>query len=839
MPVDTKRLRRWGLFAVGLVVVGGIVLLDRQARPWGEGFVRSKGRDFGFEVEPELEVLGLTGAQLSRVRAERPGLTAETGEVRVRWNPGDLIGGRVGTVEIDSLDTRVDVPYWLEVLETAMASPSAPAPTAASENSEGLPSTVAASVLPVPQLAQLEAVETASVEGVWWAQPLPLDRLLLGSGTIHLETGETSLDFSGALDFADDGGERKLDWQAEGAGASFWARAQGARGSGQWSVQADWQGRHPWNLATELLPPEHRWNPDRLLAESGTRARWGDTRLELLAEGTGVDLRRASMLVHQGPLQLDRGEAESLLLRGASVAAVFDDGAWRQGEAVLDIDELGVVGGRTQGFMLNLGWSANDGWHLEVPEVAIAREDFDATLAARGFWRPEGAIEVQLAFADLNWGEFALEPFRWFLNERGGTAEGRLSELRSPAWPAWRLVQSHFSVEGVTRPAQTPRPWTFTGTTALEYRPEARTMATLEMTAVPREPVEGTAPPDGEPPPRILDWRGRIVGEIGETLARLSGALSSDRGFSLEASGEWSLIDALPYAFPFFPELKGLGAGGILTWRLVAESDPLLVARGRVEATLERGRLEWAERKLVAEGIEGEWVLRARGSLVSTEGVREVRIARFALGEEALENVLLRFRLLHREAFEVLALEADWMGGRIVVDPFTFNPLQPMVETIVRLEGVESAKLFPDPQTTGFLIDSKLSGTVPMSFSRESGLVVSRGLLEALNPGQAVLAITDEKALGRYLPLPDTLGLRQKVLDGIRQHFRFRSIRVSIFDPDTPLIPLEIDVEGGVQTPELEMESVRIKVPQRFERPLKGWESLLLLLSGGTVGFSE
>jgi hypothetical protein len=893
--------------AVFALLAAGILGLSHFGVPWMGRYLEGRAAALGVTAEVEIRTAGLRGGVLDSVKAQGDGWALETGEVRASWDLPGLLDGRLRAVEIDRLETIIDLERWLPsalaagrppgssaavdatappppaaetLVSPSVAHPKVPSEPTVAESAE--PSPRPADMLDVspapvtalsPAVSSAEAAEQparprispgASPVGVppeekvpspavaaspslgsgppgalapaaagsppwsWWGD-LPLEAFSIGAGSLVLRLAEQSLRFQGGVEFsAPAGGERSLNLRFGGGSMQGFALFEGEVATRAWSVQGNWDGNHPLNLARDLLPAAHPWHPDQLFGAHGLRWRAGSLNLDALFEGEAERWTSASIFAYHGPFLLEREGPESLLLRHASVAARRVEGRWTHAETVLGVDRVAVAGGETGAFQLDLAWSDEGGWRTELPALTFTNPRLHTSLAARGFLRPGGVAELQVAFSALEAAGVALEPFRWFVTRRAGTLASRLSDVRARQWTEWQLVQTAFTLEGAPWQKVPGGAWRLAFSTELEHRPEARGLARVGVELWPRAD-------NPEADRAVYDWRSVVTGELGETLAEFAGGVGGDGGFAMEGNGSWALPDVLPYAFLFADALKGFQAGGRLDWSIEARSDPVLWLQTVLRGTLTDASLRDSRGGIKVEGIEGGVTLAAQGTFVRTEGIQELRIGRIALGEESVTNLVVRYRLLHRKALEVLSCEGDWLGGRIILEPFRFDPAQRVFSTVVRLENVEARRLFPDPATTGFLIDAKLSGSVPLQYSPERGPDLGHGLLQALNPAEAVLRVTDPEAFGRYLPLPETLGIRTKVLAGIREHFRFRRIQMEIFNPETPLTPLTVDFEGGVVTPEVDMRSIRVKVPQNFERPLRGWESLIILLSGGTI----
>lgn len=834
---------RWAAWGALFLVVAalGVWVANERIPPWAERLVANRAGARGVEVAPEISVVGLTGAVVTRTELSGEGWSAEVGGTRLDWELPDVLQGRIASVEVDTFAAEVDLArFFPEPTPLAGgATPSVPGPVPGSATDELVPEALpplgrgAVSPSPAPPMTTPEPLSSAaSADGGpgdapgglgWWWEPVPVAAATVGEGRLGLRYGEASLSLLAGLEFSDGPDHRTLSVRMRGDGLLGYAAVESDPRDRTWTAQLSWQGVHPLEIAESLFPAGHPLNPDRTFARWLTRWRAGDLTVNALAEGQRRRLDRLSVMVEQGPLKAELRDGSSVLIRSLVGAVIRDQGVWRKAEAVLEIDQLAAMGGKTEPFFVDLGWSAEQPARIEIPGVRFESARVVAALAARGFLAPDGAAELQLAFSELSAGAVSLLPFRWFLNEREGTAKARLSELRSADWPDWQLGKTEFSIDRVPWRQTSSQPWQLRGSAELEYRPQMRSMARLEWSA---RPVAAG----------LYGWALEVAGEIGEPLAHLEGSASGEGAFYLRGSGDWALVDSLPYLFPFFPELKGTRTGGRLQWSVEAESDPTFGVKGRVRTTLADAQVHLRENDLQIEGVSGDLSWTVRGLFPASEGVQELRVARVAIGEEAVTDLTVRFRVLHRHALEVLSCEGKWMGGAIQLDPFKLDPFAPVIETTVRMQDVEARRLFPRSDATGFLIEAQLSGSVPFHYSPETGPELLRGLLSAVNPDKAVLRVTDPERMARFLPLPDALELKQKVLRGVQKDFRFRSIRIDVMDPSTPLQPLVLDFEGAVMNDEVEMRSIRVKTPQKFERPLKGWESLIFLFSGGTMG---
>lgn len=835
--------RPWQVMGGGLLLFGGVVvlsvwLLGGLTLPWAERTLRVRAKTVGVDLDPKLKAVGLSGGVLSSLRAEVSGVWAKTGEVRVSWQFPEVLKGQARKVEVDGLSGAIDLERWIPLSETVSAPSPRVAPPPSRMGPVVPPSLPPAPVIarpPPPLPAQQEAFvpatagsgggaasETAEIP-LWW-RPLPFSSLLVGTSQLDLRYGEASLPITTGLEVDDNSGERRFDLRIAGQGfrsnASILTRPE----SRVWTATGQWQGTHPASLLHELFPQGHLLHPDTYLGPYVSGWRAGDLTFEALAEGTDREVKRLSVLIDHGPLRAQLGDQGSFLLRAASAGVTYDDHQWRKVEAVFEFDEVTLMEAETASFMVDLSWAIDQPARLEIPDLRVTHPSgLDATVSARGFFELDGSAEVQLAFTRLMYGTHSLMPFRWFLNRRDDRISAQVSDLRSEQFPAWQVSRMEWTAEALPRPARGPAPWKMVGSTDLEYRPAMRSLAHLDWEVVTRGM-------------NVFDLKLGVTGEIGERLGEFVGAVSLDGGFTMRGDGDLALADTIPYVFPFLPTLKGLGGEGRLRWDISAQSDPMLGARGTFRTLFVGAGLRFPAKDVRIEGLAGEVVLNARGPFVASSGEQELTIKKIVMGEEEMTDLTLRFRWVHRHELQILAVEGKWMGGTIALDPFSFDPFDPRISTTMRMTGVESKGLFPDSDAMGFLLEARFSGSIPLQYSKEKGFLLMRGVLEAVNPAKAILRLTDTDAVSRFLPLPDTFKLKGKVMEAMRKDFRFRSLRIDLLNPETPLEPMVIEFEGGVQTPEVEMKSIRVRVPQRFDRPLRGWEGIVVLLSGGTVG---
>lgn len=831
MPPILSHLKTRWLWWLGLLaaIVAAVLMLQHLLAPRASAWLEEYAREAGIELRAEVQFLGFTGGSIAEAEVSGPGYVARAEDLHVGWSIRRLFDGQLNDVSVEQLTADLDLAYFFPVESSPLAllSPATVEEVSPATMSAGSVSARGSGTggLGAPRRDPAGGGSWMPGRDAVWPR-LPLEALSIRSGAVRLRYHDKLLPFEFETDYA-----AASEWQTLRlvlTGDRFGGAVQASTGlsDAAWSAQGSWYGTNPGNLLTELFPRNHPLSPLASLPASVESVRLGAIEIAGLVEGTGSEVTTLSALATVGPVEVQWHDGTSVRTRSSSGGVSAREGKLAQVEAVVDVGEIRAFGARTEGFMMNVGWSAGESGDVEIPEVRVLYPDREvaATLSARGSLAAEGAAELQLAFQEVHFQDWKLEPFRWFINEQKGTAQGRLSALRLAGSPDWQLVRTSMSVTHAFFPGMSDligADWTADATTTIEYRPQMRALGRVEVTA--RADGEETA------------WGLEVIGELGESLGTLRGRSSVD-ALDVDGGGEWQLADFVPYLFLLSDSVRGIQGGGIARWQAALKKDPLFLISGRFGLELENARLSKAQDRWAAEGIQASLGFELRGPFPRSQGPQEVRVDLVRFGNEVVRNLVVRFEWVHRNEFRVLSCAGEWGGGRIAVEPFSFDPMKPDFGTRILFRDLDAA-VIADEDAAGmrFRVEGILDGVLPLRFSAERGLELFQGQLSARSFPQAMLYFADEASVAEVIQLPEQFGLRKKVVDALMAGIQLKRFAVDLLDPDQPLRPILIEFEGAVENPEVQFEGITIRMPHTIDRELAGWRALLFIFSGGTM----
>ncbi|MFP4540715.1 MAG: YdbH domain-containing protein [Opitutales bacterium] len=805
--------------ALLLLGAGGAWMGERWLPGWVEDAVRARAAAAGMRAEVAVDYVSLGGGALREGEISAEGLEAKFDEAQLGWSLGDLLRGRLETVRVGGLEAALDL---------ARGFPSEGAADASLAVAEQSGARVAEASVG-PALLGFPNGNGDDGEGAWWWD-MPVGEVSIPAAQVTLTYGPKRLPFLADLEFTRDEAGQRLDFSADNDGGfSVWTTAKSEPAGPDWEVQLDWKGTQPLELADWLLPAGHPWSPRARLPAMVREWSLGPLEFEALAEGEGPHLRTLSLLATQGASEVAWGEGGSVELAASTLGVGMREGRWSQLEAVLDVQKVALEGGHFSPFLLNMGWTPEAPARLEVPSVTWQGDDLmRASAAVRGFLQPGGEAELQVAFSEVRRGELVLAPFRWFAQQNAHHLTARLSPLWLEKTPSWRLVETRFEVRNAPawRPGSPPPAgqWAVEGQSVLEYQPELRKMLSLAA----------SARPSGE---HAVAWEGRVTGELEETLGELEGAVESG-GLHFSGTGDWALADFMPYLFPLHESLRALRGDGALHWTLEGRPGGLLGVRTILRVVLNDAALADRQGDWALEGVNGELVFDLQGIFPASRGEQVLRAKRLMVGERALEDVELRFRLSHLRHLEVTHFEGSWMDGEVALQPFVVNPLDPALETEVIFRSIDAGALMAGMGELAVRLEGRLAGRLPLSYRPVEGWQFARGYLRALSSPPAILRFVDRAALQRYLQLPAALGedRREAVMDDLMRGLAVERLTIDLLNPETPQQPLLLELESRLETPEIVLEGLHLSVPVRVPEGLEGLRAVLLLLSGGTFG---
>lgn len=133
--------------------------------------------------------------------------------------------------------------------------------------------------------------------------------------------------------------------------------------------------------------------------------------------------------------------------------------------------------------------------------------------------------------------------------------------------------------------------------------------------------------------------------------------------------------------------------------------------KGYVRVLMESLNVALAEDGPILEGISGDTRFRVNG-LPGTDGRQQLRIESLTTGKVRLENLLLEWALPTIRHFRLEEAVARLGQGRVVVDPFTTDPMTPVVSTRIRFEQIAGGQFLEWLGERRFAIEGTVSGQI-------------------------------------------------------------------------------------------------------------------------------
>lgn len=211
---------------------------------------------------------------------------------------------------------------------------------------------------------------------------------------------------------------------------------------------------------------------------------------------------------------------------------------------------------------------------------------------------------------------------------------------------------------------------------------------------------------------------------------------------------------------------------------------------------------------VLIEAIQASSELEIYG-LPRTRAPQVVRAGRIKSGSIELGDVFLEWRMPTFRNLEIRSLKARTGGGQVAVDPFSMDPLEPRIDTVMRLEGIEANQFLEWLGEERFGIEGKISGSVSVGW--EDGLLIL---------GEGRLSMAETASAGRFV-FKDPAFMRQQfasikdVSPELKERFlntlleegiRIDSMQADFGSADQPgSFLLRISISGESRSAELEL----------------------------------
>ncbi len=128
------------------------------------------------------------------------------------------------------------------------------------------------------------------------------------------------------------------------------------------------------------------------------------------------------------------------------------------------------------------------------------------------------------------------------------------------------------------------------------------------------------------------------------------------------------------------------------------------------------------------EGIHGSIDLSIIG-LPMVVDTQELTISRITSGQFELENVQLDWAMPTIRQFELKRLEAKIGGGTVSVDPFTIDPMNPVLQSQIHINQLEGNQLLDWLGESRFSVEGSVSGRLVIGW-RNGEIILGDGILE-------------------------------------------------------------------------------------------------------------
>lgn len=428
---------------------------------------------------------------------------------------------------------------------------------------------------------------------------------------------------------------------------------------------------------------------------------------------------------------------------------------------------------------------------LESERIEVAGGNWEGGLALRGHFEPLGATgrgRLECSVADWRGHGIGLEPFSVLV-------EGGRERVQIRSSPVGLVRAGTLWVEEAGGEV-----WPELSLSALVYGLSGEALGEFRIAG------------DGAGA-WLLEWANGDGEPLGSLTYEEAGEAEEERyeaegqvpyhwlGTALEWWGDWP-VKVLSGAVDFVGEME-LGRGRL--------------PRGEGRLALEDLELEW-DGETTLQGLAGEVEVYLRG-LPRTVGEPEIRVEAITGWPVEVKNLQLRWEAPTMRHVRVLGGQVEVADAMVELVPFEMDPLDPVVATEVRIEGLAANQLLELLGEERFAVEGKLAGAVEIGYA--AGMV-------RLGPGELRLSGEGEAGMreaGRFL-FKDEGYLREQLerMGGFPESVRVKLLN-TLLRNGIDLRELQVELEGE---PGEEMVLLRITVrgearSEEMEVPIEGF----------------
>lgn len=773
-------------------ILGGFLLAVPAVRfvlpAWIESRAIRGASEKGFHLERfPVRSVGLTGSRVGPARLSHDGQVMDWEAIEVTYNPASLLGGSLSRVHLRKPHLHLQLPSVPPPVH--LDSEQAPAGL---DGDGPTPREVAGgeSADPQPDPPRTESAPPRPPESPVAAPPPLITRLVEGlpMREFLVSDGELDLGLPGtaALDMRWETGLSRADGRLDGTltasspvltmDTAF--QLDAGTQTAQAQVGMEFQTAALIDLAREAGLEEMTGMPfpDAVFTEP--------MEVNLLLTKTPEHAFRAGFegMLDSGTLRFSE-TLPLILVDSLHVAGRVVDGRTRL-EAGLRLGETRLAGHALQPFGIRAAFDSRTGMTLESESVSLAGDQWSGEFALKGragpgFPQQGESAGLECAFARLSGHGFKMEPASFGMEMK----DHRLTLRATPLGIARNGLLWVEELEGSHDRATHGFDGRFTW-----YDTAGAHMGDVTV----RDGILG----DG------LAFAFHLNRPGGQPF--LSGNLARGEGtLSLEASGD----------------LPGAWLNALNTWLDLAPGK-LRAPDPSIEVDLEgpphflKGFLRVGfpgtglrfSSGLVLDGIEGTADLRMHG-LPATDGIQHLRIEKIDTGRVSLANLEAAWALPTFRNLQVGKLTAGIGPGRIRVEPFSFDPLDPQIDVVVHLEKVAGETFMRWLDEKRFRLEGSVSGQLVAGY-RDGALYVAGGNLgmdTAATENRFIFA--DEAFLKRQFAqmgdIPEEL--RQRFLETLlARGIRITRLSVELVPlRETRAVSMRLELAGETRSDEL------------------------------------
>lgn len=770
-----------------LAAVAGTILVLRLLPLFLEPFLAGKLRGEGLEVKAlSLETVGLTGSVAGKGAVRRGPLFLDWESLEVRYRPAGLVAGQLDSLLVRGPGLTVALPPGggsFPVVESSPAPP--PEPETAEGGKEDFPPPATAPGGDV-------GVALSADEG---PAPLPDFHRLLQElpvrDRIAFEGGRLGLDFPGGESrfFHWNGSVQKAPESVEGAfhlegdALSLEASLRSSRGASSLNVISTFEAQ-PERILETFLDWRQMRPPEGHSLELGTEAvLHGESLLEVRKDGDlrlSLEAELERFRFRGGPF----GNAvtlERLLLVGTGS---------REGiriQAGADLGSFSQDGVSLNPFSLQFDLDPEGDMSFESGEIGFRVAAASGTFALRG----GGAVSslalgipprTEFSFTECVFPAFRIEPFSLLLEGESRTIELRASPIGLKDEETLWIEDLEAAYRRDSGTAEAGFTW-FSGSGAR--------MGTVR--------VETEAAQAG-------GWLAKVQLDDGDDGGLFGGTVKrSGHSGRVEADGR------LPLTW-----LNALNRWGDVLPARLSGRDPVLETRMTFAPASLKGRLRFGIEGLDAafdngtslEGIRGEGRFQVN-LLPRTDGWQTLQVEKIDTGGIVLEGLAMEWSLPSINRLQFREVGAAIGGGRMSVDPFSLNPLDPGFETRLTFAEIRGDALLEWIGEDRFAIVGSVSGSIRLRWN-EGVLQLGSGEL-SMDPAEAGnrFVFSDEAFLVEQFSamggVPEEI--RSRFLTALLQEgILIENLQVRLLPlPEEEEVTLRVILKGRTRTDELDV----------------------------------